>query len=101
MGVERRVLVRILPIHLFPDRFRVKPYPYKQKKGGKEILPLKDLVRGPACWAELVHFWKSWKQALWPSPECREPFSILPRRTLSGFMVWNAGAGPWWQRQLR
>ena len=51
MGVERRVLVRILPIHLFPDRFRVKPYPYKQKKGGKEILPLKDLVRGPVCWA--------------------------------------------------
>ena len=35
MGVEMRVLVRISPILLLPDRFRVKPYPSKQKKGGE------------------------------------------------------------------
>ena len=34
MGVEMRVLVRISPILLLPDRFRVKPYPSKQKKRG-------------------------------------------------------------------
>jgi hypothetical protein len=53
-------------------------------------------VRGPVCWAKMVHFRKPWKHAFWPSPECREPFSMLPRHTLSGFMVWNAGDGPWW-----
>jgi len=37
-----------------------------------------------------------WKQAFWPSPECREPFSMLPRLALSSVMVWNAGVGPWW-----
>jgi len=97
MGVEMRVLVRISPILLFPDRFRfrVKPYPSKQEKGG-EKLPLKDLVRGPACWAKMVHFWKSRKHAFWPSPECREPFSVLQRHTLSSFMVWDAGGGLWW-----
>jgi len=59
-------------------------------------LPLKDLVRGPVCWAKMVHFWKPRKHAFWPSPECREPFSMLPRHALSSFMVWNAGVGPWW-----
>ena len=34
MGVEMQVLVRISPIVLFSDRFRVKPYLLKQKKGG-------------------------------------------------------------------
>ena len=48
MGAEMRVLVLISPILLFPDRFRVRPYPSKQKKGD-ENLPLKDLVRGPVC----------------------------------------------------
>jgi len=100
MGVEMRVLVRISPILLFPDRFRVKPYPSKQKKGG-ENLPLKDLLRGPVCWAKMVHFWKPRKHAFWPSPECQEPFSMLPRHTLSSFMVWNAGAGPWWAATMR
>jgi hypothetical protein len=80
---------------LFPDRFRVKPYLSKQKKGGGN-LPLKDLVRGPVCWAKMVHFWKPRKHAFWPSPKCQEPFSMLPRHTLSSFMVWNAGAGSWW-----
>jgi len=59
-------------------------------------LPLKDSVRGPVCWAKMVHTWKPWKHTFWPSPECQEPFSMLPRHTLSNFMVWNAGDGPWW-----
>ena len=59
MGVEMRVLVRISPILLLPDRFRVKPYPSEQKRG-VENMPLKDLVRGPVCWAKMVHFWKPW-----------------------------------------
>jgi len=95
MGVEMRVLVRISPILLLPDRFRVKPYP-SDKKRGVENLPKKDLVRGPVCWAKMAHFWKPWKQAFWPPPECREPFSVLPRHALSSIMVWNAGVGPWW-----
>jgi hypothetical protein len=40
-GVEMRVLVRILPILLFPDRFKVKTIPIKAKKG-VEKLPLKN-----------------------------------------------------------
>jgi hypothetical protein len=59
-------------------------------------LPLKDLVCGPVCWAKMVHFWKPWKQAFWPPPECREPFNVLPRHALSSFMDWNGGVGPWW-----
>ena len=35
-------------------------------------------------------------RAYWPSPEYREPFSMLPRHALSSFIVWNAGVGPWW-----
>jgi len=42
------------------------------------------------------NFWKPWKHAFWPSPECREPFSIRPRHALSSIMIWNAGDGPWW-----
>ena len=34
MGVEMRVLIQITPILLFPDRFKRKPYPSKQNKGG-------------------------------------------------------------------
>jgi len=56
----------------------------------------KDLVLGPVCWVKMVHFWKPRQHAFWPSPECREPFSMLPRHALSCFMVWNAGVGPWW-----
>jgi len=37
MGVEMRVLVQISPILLSPDRFRVKPYPSKQKEKGVKI----------------------------------------------------------------
>ena len=48
MGVEMQVLVRISPIILFPDRFWVKPYPSKQKKGGGN-LPLQD-----SAWACLL-----------------------------------------------
>ena len=33
MGVEMQVLVRISPIFLFPDRFRVKLYPKSAPKG--------------------------------------------------------------------
>jgi hypothetical protein len=70
MGVEMRVLVQNLPfLFLFPDRFRVKLYPSKQKKG-VENLPLQDRVRGPACWAKTVHSWKPWKHTVWPPPEC-------------------------------
>jgi hypothetical protein len=69
---------------------------HQSKKKGGENLPLKDSVRGPVCWAKMVHFWKPWKQAFWPSPECREPSSMLPRHALSSIMVWNAGVGPWW-----
>ena len=47
-GCRMRVLVRISPIVLFSDRFRVKPYPLKQKKGG-ENLPIKD-----SAWACLL-----------------------------------------------
>ena len=38
-GVEMRVLARISSILLFPDRFRVKPYPSKHKKGGWKFAP--------------------------------------------------------------
>jgi hypothetical protein len=69
---------------------------HQSKINGGENLPLKDLVRGPVCWAKMVHFWKPWEHAFWPSPECWEPFSMLPRHALSSFMVWNAGVGPWW-----
>jgi len=95
MGVKMQVLVRISPNFLFPDIFRVKPCPSKQKKGGSN-LPLKDLVCGPVCWAKMVHFWKPCKQAFWPSSDCWEPFSMLPRHALSSIMVWNAGVRPWW-----
>ena len=53
-------------------------------------------MRRPVCWAKMVHFWKPWKHAFWPAPECWEPFSMLPRHVLSSIMVWNAGDGPWW-----
>ena len=69
---------------------------HQSKINGGENLPLKDLVRGPVCWAKMVHFWKPWEHAFWPSPECWEPFSMLPRHALSSFMVWNTGVGPWW-----
>jgi len=69
---------------------------HQSKKKGGENFPLKDFVCGPVCWAKMVQFWKPCKQAYWPSPECREPFSMLPRHALSSFMVWNAGIGPWW-----
>ena len=95
MGAKMRVLVQTSPILLLPNKFKVKPYPSSKKKGGGN-LPLKDLVHGPVCWAKMVHFWKPRKHAFWPSPECREPFSMLPRHALSSFMVWNAGFGPWW-----
>jgi len=95
MGVEMQVLVRNSPTVFFSDRFRVKPYPLKPNKGSGN-LPLKDLVREPVCWIKMVHFWKPRKHAFWPSPECREPFSMLPRHALPGIMVWNAGVGPWW-----
>ena len=65
--------------------------PFPSQKGGMGVE-----MRGPVCWAKMVHFWKPWKHASWPPPECREPFSMLPRHTLSSLMVWNAGAGPWW-----
>ena len=88
-----RVLVRISPFLLLPDRFRVKPYPSKQKKGGWIFAPKGKLVRGLVCWAKMVHFWKPWNHAFWPSPECREPFSMLPRHALSSSMVWNGRGG--------
>ena len=37
MGVEMRVLVRISPLFLLPDRFRVKNIPIKAQKKGVEI----------------------------------------------------------------
>ena len=49
MGVEMRVLVRILPIYLLPDRFRVKPYPSKQKIRGWKFAP-----KGLGAWACLL-----------------------------------------------
>ena len=39
MGEEMQVLVRVSPILWLPDRFRVKPYPSKQKKEGLKIAP--------------------------------------------------------------
>jgi hypothetical protein len=53
-------------------------------------------VRGSVCWAKMVHFWKPWKHAFWPPPECQEPFSMLLRHALSSIMVKNAGFGLWW-----
>ena len=58
---------------------------HQSKINGGENLPLKDLVRGPVCWAKMVHFWKPRKYDFWPSSECWEPFSMLPRHTLSSF----------------
>jgi hypothetical protein len=43
------VLVRNSPILLFPDKFRVKPYPLKQKKGGWKFAP-----KGLNAWACLL-----------------------------------------------
>jgi hypothetical protein len=43
-----RVLVRISPILSFSDRFRVKPYPLKQKKG------VKFAPKGLRAWACLL-----------------------------------------------
>ena len=60
------------PIILLPDRFRVKPYPSKQKKVG-ENLPLQDKSAWACLLGKMVHFWEPWKQAFWPSPEYREP----------------------------
>ena len=85
----------ISPFFCSQTRFGLNHTHYSKKMGGGN-LPPKDLVRGPVCWAKMVHFWKPWKHASWPPPECREPFSMLPRHTLSSLMVWNAGAGPWW-----
>ena len=39
MGVKMRILVRISPILLFPDRFRVKTIPIKAKKRGLKFCP--------------------------------------------------------------
>jgi len=47
MGVEMRVLVRILPFVFFPDRFRARPYPPKQNKRGLEICPWRTKCVGP------------------------------------------------------
>jgi hypothetical protein len=80
---------------LFPDRFKVKTIPIKAKKG-VEKLPLKNWVRGPVCWAKMVHVWKPWRHTFWPSPECQKPFNMLSRQALSSIMVWIAGDGPWW-----
>jgi hypothetical protein len=44
-----RVLVRISPILLFSDRFRVKPYPSTQKKGRWKFAP-----KGLRAWACLL-----------------------------------------------
>jgi len=54
MGVDMRVLVRISPFLLSPDRLRVKPYPSKQKKGVK--FAFKGLSTWPVCWAKMVHY---------------------------------------------
>jgi hypothetical protein len=96
MIVEMCVFVRIPPIHLFPDRFRVKPYPTKQKEGGVEFLPLQDLVCGPVCW-------QMWCISEFPGSTLSDhhlsalgPFSMGSMYSLSSIMVWNAGDGPWW-----
>jgi len=47
-GCRMRVLVRISPILSFSDRFRVKPYPLKQKKG------VKFAPKGLRAWACLL-----------------------------------------------
>jgi len=100
MGVEMRVSVRISPFVLFPDRFRVKPYPSKQKKG-VEGLPLKDLVRGPVCWAKMVHSGNPGNKlsghhlSVWSPSICSQgmPCQVL----LSGML----GLGRGGQRQLK
>jgi hypothetical protein len=85
MGVEVRILVRITPVLLFPDRFRVKPFPLKQKKGGWKFVP-----KGLRAWAcllgKMVHFWKPWKHAFWSTPEFWDSFSMLSRHALSSIM---------------
>ena len=99
-GVEMRVLARISSILLFPDRFRVKPYPSKQKKG-VEGLPLKDLVRGPVCWAKMVHSGNPGNKlsghhlSVWSPSICSQgmPCQVL----LSGML----GLGRGGQRQLK
>jgi len=100
MGVEMWILVWISPTFCSQMGLGSNHIHQSKKKGG-ENLPLKDLVRGRVCWAKMVPFWKPRKHAFWPSPEFREPFIMLPRHTLSSIMVWNAGNGLWWQRQLR
>jgi len=77
------------PLFLFPDRFRVKPYPSKQKKGGWKFAP-----KGLGAWACLLGKSGTCLEILdtrsLAIPECREPFSMLPRHALSIIMVWNA-----------
>jgi len=49
MGVEMRVLVRISPIILFIDRYRVNHTHQSKKKGGKKFAP-----KGLSAWACLL-----------------------------------------------
>ena len=74
---EMRVLIQTLPILLFPNRFRSNHTHQNKKKGVRKFAP-QDFLGGPNYWAKMVHFWKPWEHAFWPSPECREPFSMLP-----------------------
>ena len=74
--------------------FRVKPYPLKQKNRGLNSSPQRTsvcacllVVGGPVCWAKMVHFWKPWKHAFWPPPECQGPLSMVPKHSLSSIMV--------------
>ena len=60
-------------------------------------------MRGPNCWAKLVHFWKPWKHAFWPPSGCRESFSMLPSQGMPCQVLWSKmlGLGCGGQRQLR
>jgi hypothetical protein len=82
---EMRVLIQTLPILLFPNRFRSNHTHQNKKKGVRKFAP-QDFLGGPNYWAKMVHFWKPWEHAFWPSPECREPFSMLPRHALSSIL---------------
>jgi len=95
MGTEMWLQIQFSPIFCSQTRFGLNHTHNSQIKGGWKFAP-KGLVRGPVCWAKMVHFWKPWKLAFCPPPGCRESFSMLPGHALSNIMVWNAGAGPWW-----
>jgi len=97
MGVEMRVLVRISPFLLLPDRFRVKPYPSSKKKGGVKICRYR--IQCVGLFARQNGAFLETLETRFLATTCVSEALLnapISRHALSSFMVWNAGVGPWW-----